>query len=289
MNDLLRSLRKNQRLVRDFVSRDLRGRYVGSSMGFFWSVIFPFLNLCVYLFVFGLVLGIRFGDKVPREQVALWMLAGITVWQAFAETISRTTNSLVENQNLIQKVVFPSEVLPVYLTISALINMGIGMAIVLVGVIWFAYLAPASATDTASLAQAITNVPEHVLRIGLPLIVLPVLVLLQATFTVALGYFLSAFNLFLRDTYHLMGVFITVWMFTTPIFYPPEMVIGKGFGWMLQLNPMYWLITSYRSVLLFGEWPDWMLLGRFAIIAAVLFVAGSTFFMAQKPRFPDLL
>jgi ABC-type polysaccharide/polyol phosphate export permease len=286
---LFRSLQKNRRLLAGFVVRDLRARYVGSSMGFFWSVIFPFLNLFIYMFVFNTVLGIRFGDKSPVREVALWMLAGITVWQAFAETISRTTNTLVENQNLIQKIVFPSELLPVYLTISSLINMGIGMAIVIVGVVWFGYIRPSGPIETASLAQGAIEVPYRVLQLGLPLVTLPLLVALQSLFTLALGYFLAAFNLFLRDTYHLMGVFITIWMFATPIFYPPEQVISKGFGWMLQINPMYWLISSYRDVVLFGTWPDWVLLGRFALIAAALFLAGSRFFMAQKPRFPDLL
>ena len=103
MDQLLRSLRKNQRLVRDFVSRDLRGRYVGSSMGFFWSVVFPIINLFVYMFVFRLVLKSRWSDYQGPLEVALVMLAGIVVWAAFAETVSRSTNCLVENSNLIQK------------------------------------------------------------------------------------------------------------------------------------------------------------------------------------------
>src|SRR5688572_28256308 len=132
--ELLHSLSRHRRLLADFIVRDLRARYVGSSMGFFWSVVYPFLNLIIYMFVFGLMLGVRFGDQVPKEQVALWMLAGITVWAAFGETISRSTNSLVENQNLILKVVFPSEILPAFLCISSLINMLIGTLIVLIGV-----------------------------------------------------------------------------------------------------------------------------------------------------------
>ena len=82
MLELARSLKKNRRLLGDFVVRDLRGRYIGSSMGFFWSVVYPFLNLFIYMFVFSLILKVRFTDNVSPQQVALWMLAGITVWAA---------------------------------------------------------------------------------------------------------------------------------------------------------------------------------------------------------------
>ncbi|MDP6540637.1 MAG: ABC transporter permease, partial [Planctomycetota bacterium] len=110
MTRLLGSLFRNRRLLRELVVRDLKARYVGSSMGFFWSVVYPFINLIVYMFVFRYVLNVRWEDKASPQDVAVWMLAGIVVWTAFAETVGRATNSLVENANLIQKVVFPSEV-----------------------------------------------------------------------------------------------------------------------------------------------------------------------------------
>jgi lipopolysaccharide transport system permease protein len=288
---LARSLHKHRRLLGDFVVRDLRGRYVGSSMGFFWSVVFPFLNLFIYMFVFSLVLRVRFDDYSSPKQVALWMLAGITVWAAFAETISRSTNTLVENQNLIQKVVFPSEILPPFLCVSSLINMCIGLPIVIVGVLVFRLFpdllgAPEALpplTDPSKQAQ----MPP--LGLGWSLVALPLLMALQSVFTVGLGYFLATLNLFLRDTYHLMGVFVTVWMFATPIFYPPQKVVIEGYEWLLLINPMHWLIAAYRQILVFGQWPDWLALGQFAVVALVLLFLGSRFFLAQKPQFPDLL
>jgi ABC-type polysaccharide/polyol phosphate export permease len=396
---LLQSLRRNRRLLKDLVSRDLRARYVGSSMGFFWSVIFPIINLFVYMFVFRLVLKTRWSDKQGLGEVALLMLAGIMVWQAFAESTSRMTNSLPDNANLIQKVVFPSEILPVYLTLSALINMMIGLVVAIGGVVYFAYFshervepeapvsavaylpAPASGlrpapeydittgfsyrcaskaaetrysptTVTVSdasgweescapwgkgalagagwgdivyaksgvwskvmsksnlelvvdhwrdaageLAQPprdgtqalVAAMPAPPLGIGISLVCLPLLVALQSVFMLGLGCFLATFNLFLRDTYHLIGVLLTVWMFATPIFYPERMVRDAGYGWFLDLNPMHWLIQCYRSVLVYGAWPDARLLLTFALVSLVVLFLGSTFFMTQKPRFPDLL
>jgi len=278
---LLRSLRQNRRLLADLVRRDLRARYIGSSMGFFWSIVFPIVNLVVYMFVFSVVLDARWDANQPKELTALLMLAGIIVWQAFAESISRMTNTLVENQNLIQKVVFPSEVLPLYLVASSLINMLIGTAIALLGVLWFAYLHPL-AFDPA--------IPTFkTLGFSWSLCSIPVLLLLQAVFTLGLGYFFAALNLYLRDIYHVMGVALQVWMFMTPIFYPAGKVRDAHMEWLLAWNPMYWLIETYRRVVLWGLWPQPAVLLRFGLVALCLFLAGSTFFMRQKPRFPDLL
>jgi lipopolysaccharide transport system permease protein len=243
------------------------------------------------MFVFGMVLKVRFADSVAAHQVALWRLAGITVWAAFGETLSRSTNTLVENQNLIQKVVFPSEILPSFLCISSLINMCIGLPIVILGVLVFQafpdLLGPPEVLPVLTNSPGPNDMPP--LGLGWSLLALPLLFIAQAMFTVGLGYFFAALNLFQRDVYHLMGVGVTVWMFATPIFYPPVMVIDKGYGWMLDWNPMHWLISSYREILIFGAWPDWLLLGKFALVGLVILALGSRFFLAQKPHFPDLL
>jgi len=295
----IRDLITHRRLLRDFVVRDHKARYVGSSMGFFWSVIFPLLNLAVYFIVFRLIMEVRFGDKMSPEASAMWMLAGITVWTAFAETISRSTNSLVENGNLIQKVVFPSEILPAFLTVSSLINMLIGIPLVLLGVGFFILKGDTAGfveVETASLAafdgQIIDPGEDRTLRWGISMICLPLLMLAQGVFTLGLGYFLSTLNLFLRDTYHLVGVLVTFWMFGTPIFYPVQLVEqarGGQFAFILDVNPMHWLIESYREVLLFGGWPPLHFIGPFLIVAVITFGVGATFFRSQKARFPDLL
>ena len=290
MFELLRSLRRNQRLLKDFVKRDLKARYVGSSMGFFWSVIFPIINLFVYMFVFRLILKMRWADHQGPGDVLMIIFTGILVWTAFAETISRSTNALVDNANLIQKVVFPAEVLPVYLALSSLINMSIGLPILVAGVVWFGYISPADGTEVAALMQETLPQPQELtLALGAPLVLVPLLFLLQMLFTVGLGYVLATLNILIRDTFHLVGVFITVWMFSTPIFYPEIMVRDAGYAWVLEINPMFWLIETYRSIMIYGAWPDWALLARFGLVGFIVFALGSRFFMSQKKRFPDLL
>lgn len=428
---LVHSLRKNRRLLTDLVSRDLRARYVGSSMGFFWSVIVPIVLLLVYFFVFTTVLKQRWADQQGKSEIALLMLAGILIWQAFAESVSRMTNALVENQNLIQKVVFPSEVLPVYLTVSALVNMLLGLVVALCGVVYVGYVrAPSdvaagplealwsdaggtrpaagnglffastlrcatkyaevegltvsdtsaapwalalrghaagaselgapddhvylddhtwgivrtrigdkftvdrwrpvelaehprgaarpavvdfaaanaspgnsptanspsanspsvnSRTSAGARRAVVVRAPSRPLVVTAWLVALVPLVLLQGVFMLGVGYLLSVFNLFLRDTYHVIGVALLVWMFATPIFYPANLVAKAGFAWVLTANPMFWLIESYREVLVYGSPPNWMDVGRFALVAFALVFLGAKFFMTQKPRFPDLL
>ncbi|HKX46860.1 MAG TPA: ABC transporter permease [Planctomycetota bacterium] len=283
MNALLASLRRHRALVFDFVGRDLKARYVGSSMGFFWSLIFPIVNLFVFMFVFRLVLKARWGDASDPSylgtggtaETALVMLAGILAWSAFSETLSRSTNCLVENSNLIQKIVFPSEILPPYLAVSSAVNMLVGIPIVLLGVVAF--------TD---------------LGVGAPLLAVPLLLLLQVTFAVGLGWLLATLNVLVRDTYHVIGVALTVWMFATPIFYPALMVrqgkVVVGDTWvplgpLLELNPMHWLIDSWQRVLVFHHWPQWHLVARFALAALLALVVGGALFRDQRRRFPDLL
>ena len=169
---LIGSIRRNRRLLRDFVVRDLKARYVGSSMGFFWSIVFPIINLFVYMFVFRIVLKARWSDFQGPLEVALVMLAGIVVWAAFSETISRSTNTLVDNSNLIQKVVFPSELLPLYLTISSLINMCIGMPVVILCVLYFAYFSPPEADVNAPIF--LSGAPVEVVTEGGEAVALPI-------------------------------------------------------------------------------------------------------------------
>ena len=307
----------------------------------------------MYSFVFNILLGSRFDDAAGIKDVAIWMLVGIVVWNAFSETLTRSTNCLVENANLIQKVVFPAGVLPTYLTTSSLVNMAIGFPVVLAGVLYFGYVSPTQLNQKAAVIEEVVSqenreIPPELLVLdaeGLPpgtrtaacnfcdseqhlicpndgtamrvllpevegaappqessfrgvslgamVLFLPVLMLLQGIFTTGLGMFLEAFNLILRDTSHLIGVFVMVWMFATPIFYPPTMFTqakhGGKFDLILELNPMYWLIDCYREVLLYNSLPSGVLFGKFAVAAVVAFFLGSTFFSRQRDRFPDLL
>lgn len=286
--DALRILWHNRRLTRDFVRRDLRGRYAGAWLGFFWSVVHPIVSLVVYLFVFRIVLKSRWNDTMGAQEVTLMMLAGIVVWSALAETLARTTTSMHDNANLIQKVVFPVEILPTYLSASALFNMSWGLPVVMVVTWWVSNHSGDYATGREAALAAAKDVGP-VLQLGPTLLLLPLLYVLQLAFMVGLGFILSTLNVLVRDVQQIIGVVTMVWMFGTPIFYSEELVRKAGYGFLLEINPMYWLIDTYRAVILYGAWPDWALLLRFAVVALVVFGLGARFMARHKPSFPDLI
>jgi ABC-type polysaccharide/polyol phosphate export permease len=285
---VLGGLRRNRSLVWDFVRRDMKARYAGASLSFFWSVVAPLINLVVFMFVFQLIMGARWGDRMTPHEVTLLMLTGIIVWTAFSETLFRSTTTMVDNTNLIQKVVFPSEVLPAFLSISSLINMCFGIPIVLAGMTWIGNYSQTYLGERQAAIEAGKEVGAA-LGWGPALVVLPVLFALQLVFTTGLGFMLATLNVLLRDVQHLIGILLMVWMFSTPIFYPAELVAMKGYGVMLQVNPMYWLIDAYRAPLLYGQWPEWSLIWRFSAAALLSFALGARMLVLHKPRFPDML
>ena len=285
MISLLRNVAAHRRLLGNFVVRDLKARYVGSSLGFFWSIVYPMINLAVYLFVFQIVLKTTWGADQSPQEVVLLMLVGIVAWSAFAETISRSSSILVDHGNLISKLSFPSEILPAYVMISALINMLIALPVVLVALL-YAKFNPSTDPSVLAAMEASGN---RGVELGFALVWIPVLLVLQGLFTAGVGYFLSTFNLFWRDTVHVIGVVVMVWMFITPIFYPAEAVVRKNYGWMLTWNPMHWLLDMYRGVLVKNVHPDPVQLVKFAGASLAALLLGSAFFGAQKDRFADLL
>lgn len=304
--ELVRSLHARRRLVLDFARRDLHSRYAGSSLGFFWSVIQPLANLAIYMFVFMVVLKARWADNMSPAEVSLMMLTGFMVWSTHAETLSRSTNCVQDNSNLIQKVVFPAEVLPTYLSLSAMVSLLVGLPIIFAGMLLYAKGLPNYINGReAGIAKAVERAIEDgvdpaslvfgpELAVGLPLLMLPLLIALQWVFSTGVAYLMATLQVLLRDLQHLVPLLLTVWMFSTPIFYPATLLSDKTLGpiparLVLELNPMYWLIDSYQRVLLYGLWPQWDLLLRFAVVALVVFALGSRFLMREKRSFPDLL
>jgi ABC-type polysaccharide/polyol phosphate export permease len=304
--ELSRSLWDRRRLVLDFVSRDLRSRYAGSSLGFFWSVVQPLANLAVYMFVFNVVIRARWSDSMTSAEVSLVMLTGFLAWATHAETLARSTTCVQDNSNLIQKVVFPAEVLPTYLSLSAMVSLLVGLPIILAAMLLYSkglpnYEAAREAAFELAVKRAIERGvdpgsvalgPE--LAVGLPLLLVPLLIVLQWIFSTGVAYLMSTLQVLLRDLQHLVPLLITVWMFSTPIFYSATLLADKSLGpipagLVLEFNPMYWLIDSYQRTMLYGMWPQWNLLLRFAAVALVVFALGSRFLMREKRGFPDQL
>ena len=249
-------------MVRALVVRDLRGRYVGSALGLFWSVLNPLAQLAIFTFVFSVVLAVRFGtDDVP---FVLYLAAALFPWLAFQESVLRSATCLVDNAVLVKRVVFPVEVLPVQLALSSLMHQLIALALLLA--LMMAY-----------------GVPLRPALLALPLIVTTQLLL-----TVGLGWAAAAVHVYLRDTAPVLGVVFPMWFYLTPIIYPYHLV-PAALQPVLALNPLTALVQDYRDVFLHGVVPIggrelWLL-----VVSAATFVGGAAIFARARGEFADLV
>jgi lipopolysaccharide transport system permease protein len=259
-----RTLVRHWPTITAFVGRDIRARYVNSVLGLSWGIIVPLSLLLLYTFVFSYVLKVRLGGSGTSGSFAVYLFCGMLPWLAFAEGVTRSTSVVLEHAHLIKRVVFPSEILPAFVVLSALVTEFVGLAMLLVG-----------------LGLFYRSLPWTVL-------LLPFVIALQAMLTLGLGWLLATLNVFLRDVGQLLGLGITLAMFLTPIFYPAEMVPDR-FRWVLTLNPLYYLVEAYRALVLEQRFPP---TGDIAILAGVAvsaFVLGHWVFQRAKPVFVDVI
>lgn len=250
--------------IKYLVLRDLKGRYAGSMMGFFWTVVNPIITLLVFTFLFSIVLKVRFGPEGGTANFALYLFCGLLPWLAFQEAVVRSTTVIIDNANLVKKVVFPPKILPVYLMISSFIIELIGLGI----------LVAAAALTTRKLSFYIAF--------------FPLLALLQLLLTLGISWVFACINVFFRDIAHIVGVLLTVWMYSTPIVYPAEIVPGN-FKVLITINPMSHLVVAYRDIFLNGKPPEAMGVIILAAAAVALFAIGYKVFTAAAPTFPDLI
>jgi lipopolysaccharide transport system permease protein len=257
-------LYRRRGLIRLMVRRDLVGRYKGSFAGLLWTVVNPLALLFIYWFVFAFILRIRFSTSGEPIDVVFYVLAGLLPWMAFAEALVRSNTCILENPNLVKKVVFPLEVLPINTTLSAAANSLVGIVLLMLLVL------------------------GH--RGGLPWTsaLLPVILLPQLLLTAGFGWFLASLGVFIRDINHIIGLVLTIWMFLCPIVYPQSLVPPSLLP-LMRLNPFMAIVEGYRSVLLDGAPPaplQWLyLLG----ISLLMFFLGYYWFIRTKRAFADVI
>ena len=274
---------RHRDLVTTSVRRELSARFHGTLLGWAWPLVTPLLMFAIYYFIFSMLLSVKFPELPEDQQAAMgiFCFVGILIWSAYAETVVRCTGVIVDNGNLIKKVAFPTEILPLNQVLVNLITMLFGVAVFVV------------ATWGAKLFGLHLWIPPALLTM---LVWLPVLLLVQALFTYGLGLLLGTLQVYLRDTLQVVPVAMTIWMFATPIFWTPEIIENwdPAFDPILDLNPMFHLVYAWRVVLMSSE-PGLVFthgdaasaVGFFAVWAVAAFVVGYTFFLMARRRFAD--
>jgi len=263
-SNFLRKLYLQRDLIRNFVVRDLKSRYIGSFMGFFWSVIHPIVLLVSYTFVFSVILGVRPLPNSGTTSFPLFLFCSILPWLFFQDTLQRASTVVIDNANLVTKTLFPTEILPLTVMLAALVNHLIGFAILL-GVILFTLG-----------------------KISAYIFLVPVYFLFLMLFTLGMSWLVASLNVFVRDVSQVLGVILTFWFWFTPIFYSPER-FPRQLSFLVRFNPLAHVVTAYRDCLLRMQTPDLRVLAALAVVSLLVFVAGGLFFRHTKREFVDIL
>ncbi len=263
----LRELWHYRELIRNLVVRDLKVRYKSSALGIAWSWLNPLLMMVVYTIVFTVFLP---RDDIPHYPI--FLLCGLLPWNFFNDAVFQATGSIVSNAHLIKKVYFPREVLPISIALSNLVNFIISLPVLFI----LAFIFGAPLTWWALL--------------------LPFTIAIQVAFTLGLAFFLATFNIFYRDTQHILGAIMLAWFFLTPVVYQiqdvPQQITVLTITldaqlWLRRLNPMASIIASYRDLLYRGAPTGLDFLLRTAVTTLIVLVAGYLVFLRYSSRFGE--
>ena len=258
----LANLIRYRGLIASLVARDLKARYRGSVLGFLWSFVNPLLLLLIYSFIFTKVIP---NETTGVQPYAVFMFCGILPWTWFASSLTDAAGSLIAGGNLIKKVLFPAEVLPLISVLANMAHFFLGLPIL------FLFLIVSR------------HYPD-----ALDLIWFPVAVMAQLIFTSALALGLAALTVHFRDIRDLLANILTLWFFTTPIIYPVFQPNVQQFKWLFDLNPFTHLAVSYQEILFFnGPIGHWKWLLALGVGSVFLFLAAYWLFDRLRDSFAE--
>jgi ABC-type polysaccharide/polyol phosphate export permease len=249
--------REYRELLFSMTRRDLLLRYKQTVMGFGWAVFTPLLNTLIFSIIFMRVAPIDAGMPYP-----VFAYCGLVTWNFFASSLRFSVGSLTNNANLVTKVYFPREILPLSSIIVSLVDFAVASAILVALMVYYG------------------------IGVTSALLFLPVVLLVHVMFTAGIALLLAMANLFYRDVKYLFEVVVTVWMFATSVLYPVHLVGGRV-GEILALNPMTAIIDAYRSVVLRGELPAGAPFAWAAAVAVTTAAAGWLVFHRAEFRFAE--
>ncbi len=251
-------------LIWPLARRMTLARYRGSALGLLWALLTPAVMIAVFTFLFAGVFGARFTPEGTPWDYALYLFCGLLPWTAFSETLQQSSGLVVAHANLVKRVVFPLETLPVAQVLAALAAQLFGTAALL-------------------LATVVVRRELHPTALWLPALLVPQLLL-----TLGGAWLVASLGVFIRDTAQVLGLVLMAWLYLTPIIYP-EAVVPARFRPALELNPFTPLVRSYRRTLLEGAPPDWPGLAYTTALAAAAFLLGYWWFARTRKNFADVI
>jgi len=256
----LKLLISYQELLVNLVIREIKVRYKQSVLGVAWAVFQPLLLMIIFTIVFS------FFARMPSDGIPypLFSYSALLPWIFFSGAINRSTHSLVNNRNLITKVYFPREILPVVSIVTALIDFAIA-SIIFIGLLVF-----------------------YKINLSLYIFLLFPIIIIQIFLVLGLSLFFSSFNVFFRDVGQAVPLVLQIWMYLSPIVYPISLVPEKV-RFLYILNPMVGIIDSCRKIIIQGIAPDFTYLSVSVVVTFVIFYFSHKFFKRLEMSFADII
>jgi lipopolysaccharide transport system permease protein len=251
-------------LIVSLTRRELAARYRGSILGFLWTLVTPMVMIAIFTIIFAGIFKAKFGATSSQWDYALYLFCGLLPWNAFQESLQLSSTTIVGHANLVKRVVFPLETLPVSLTLAAAVNQLFGTLVLIIAVM-------------------VLRREVHATLVYLPLILIPQLI---ATFGAA--WLVASLGVFIRDMVQGIALLLMAWMYLTPIIYP-ESLVPANYRTAINLNPFTPLVRNYRRILLDGVAPDWQGLAYFLAFGVILFLLGYWWFARTRKNFADVI
>jgi lipopolysaccharide transport system permease protein len=242
----------------------LGDRFLGSALGMAWAILSPLLLMATFVFVFTFVFPGRLPGREGTLPFIIWLLSGYAPWLALTEGLSAATSSVTSSAGIVKNIAFKSELLPIVGTMLGLVPLAVGLVVILILQI--------GSGEGLSAATAI----------------LPLSIVLQLVFVAGLGLFLSALQVFVRDTALALPSVLTILLFASPIFYPIS-AYPAPIQAILIFNPFYVIAECYRAPLLTGSFPPLWMLASLTLVSTVLVSAGLWWFRRLKSFFDTRL
>lgn len=264
-----RNLWHQRSLIRQFIRREIEGRYRGSFLGLFWSFVNPLVMLLIYTFVFGVIFKARWPQAKSNSlgEFAVVLFCGLIAFNTFSECVNRSSGLIVTVPNYVKKVVFPLEILPVSVLGSALFHLLVSLSILMV-------------------ANLLISGTVYWTLLLLPLVALPLIFL-----SLGLAWFLASLGVFVRDVTYTVTLVVQVLFFMTPIVYSVDTLknIPSPIQIIMRLNPLASIVENFRRVVLWGLQPSWLGLALWLLGTGTIMVLGYAWFMKTKKAFADVI
>ncbi len=259
MFTIFNEIYKYRQMVFSLVHKELRGRYKGSVLGFFWTFLGPLLQLIVYTFVFSIIM------RQQIEKYYLFLFVALVPWIFISTCVSLGANCVLIYGDLVKKIYFPREVLPISFVTSQFVNMLYTFVVIF-----------------AVIAFTRHGVNFHAL------LYLPVIMIVEYFLALGITLLFSSLTVYVRDIAHILGIVTMAWQFLTPVMYPSTMVPEKYLP-LWNLNPMAHVIEAYRDILYFKKVPNLITLGSAVAMGCFFLVLGEFVFAKLQKGFAENL